>query len=84
VILCDVMMPGMSGVELYEALRATHASLVDCVVFMTGGAFTAEVRDFLAKLPNAYLEKPFDASELRERIREQLRAREERAPALLH
>jgi PAS domain S-box-containing protein len=36
-ILCDLMMPGMTGMELFEVLRREHPSLARRVVFMTGG-----------------------------------------------
>jgi CheY-like chemotaxis protein len=64
-ILCDLTMPGMSGMQLYEAIRVVSVELADRVVFMTGGAYTAESHQFLAKLPNSWIEKPFDLSQLR-------------------
>lgn len=68
-ILCDLTMPGMTGIEFYETVRAISADLAGRVVFMTGGAFTAESHEFLARLPNSWLEKPFDIGELRELVR---------------
>ena len=64
-VLCDVMMPELSGMGFYEALRARHPSTADRVVFITGGAFTPEASSFLASVPNARLDKPFGAAELR-------------------
>jgi hypothetical protein len=40
VIMCDLMMPGMSGMDLYEQIRRRHAGLEQRMVFMTGGAGT--------------------------------------------
>jgi len=68
-ILCDLTMPGMSGIEFYEEVRHISENLVGRVVFMTGGAFTAESHEFLAQFPNSWLEKPFDIRELRELVR---------------
>ncbi|GAC1352642.1 MAG: hypothetical protein NVSMB1_17570 [Polyangiales bacterium] len=65
VILCDLMMPEMTGVELYEHLEAAHPALVDRVVFITGGAFTPAANLFLDRVPNERLEKPFDMQNLR-------------------
>ncbi|HEX4341552.1 MAG TPA: ATP-binding protein [Polyangiaceae bacterium] len=65
VILCDVLMPVLTGVDFYEELaRVDHAQL-ERVVFLTDSAFKVPTRDFLASLPNAQLEKPFDARQLR-------------------
>jgi PAS domain S-box-containing protein len=59
-ILCDVMMPRMSGMEFYRALQEQFPALVRRVVFMTGGSFTDATRVFLAEVPNPTLDKPFD------------------------
>ena len=67
-ILCDLTMPGMSGMEFYEAVRSISANLAKRVVFMTGGAFTAESHEFLSQLPNSWLEKPFDLGMLRDLV----------------
>lgn len=64
-ILCDLTMPGMSGIDVYRAIRETSEELASRVVFMTGGAYTTEGHEFLARLPNSWLEKPFDLSALR-------------------
>lgn len=67
-ILCDLTMPGMSGMEFYQKVRSISEGLAERVVFMTGGAFTAESHEFLAQFPNSWLEKPFDIGELRELV----------------
>jgi PAS domain S-box-containing protein len=64
-ILCDLMMPGMTGMELFEVLRREHPELAERVVFMTGGVSMLRVSEFLASVPNAKFEKPFDIAELR-------------------
>lgn len=66
VILCDLMMPGMSGMDFYESLAAVAPEERARVVFLTGGAFTARARDFLSNVANNRLEKPFDVQELRD------------------
>lgn len=67
-ILCDLTMPGMSGMEFYELVRAISQDLAERIVFMTGGAFTAEGHEFLSQFPNSWLEKPFDIRELQELV----------------
>jgi PAS domain S-box-containing protein len=67
VIFCDLMMPGMSGIDLYEHLRQNRPALARRIVFMTGGAFTKRAAEFLAATENRRVEKPFSL-ELIERI----------------
>ncbi len=64
VILCDLMMPGLSGPKLYEEVRKVHARLATRMAFMTGGAFTEETQAFLARVPNPQLLKPFRKADL--------------------
>ncbi len=65
VVLCDLMMPESSGREVFERLRAEWPALASRVIFMTGGAFTPESREFLAQSPQPTLTKPFSLDELR-------------------
>ena len=58
-ILCDVMMPGMNGHELYRRIAADQPGLERRFVFMTG-ALTPTVAKALDRLPNPWLAKPFD------------------------
>jgi len=59
VVFCDLMMPGMSGIELYERVRTERPGVEERIVFMTGGAFTARAAEFLASVDNLRVEKPF-------------------------
>jgi PAS domain S-box-containing protein len=60
VVLCDLMMPDMTGMEFYELLTAEDPRLARAVVFLTGGAFTPRAQEFLARVENLRLDKPFD------------------------
>jgi two-component system, cell cycle sensor histidine kinase and response regulator CckA len=73
-VLCDLMMPDVSGAAVYEAVKLSHPELVPRFVFMTGGAFTERAREFLSQHPGVQLEKPFNISEI-EKILRQLTAR---------
>jgi PAS domain S-box-containing protein len=64
VILCDLMMAGMTGMQLHDELRGARPEMAARIVFMTGGAFTTEAREFLARVPNRCLEKPFTLAQL--------------------
>jgi DNA-binding NtrC family response regulator len=70
VVLCDVLMPGRSGVDLFGELSTRRPALAPRVVFMTGGAFTARAAEFLAGVSNPRLEKPFDLGQLRRLVRD--------------
>lgn len=63
-VLCDLMMPHMSGQELHAALSDTRPELVERIIFMTGGAFTEDARAFLEALDTPWLIKPFEDDEL--------------------
>jgi PAS domain S-box-containing protein len=65
VILCDVMMPEMSGMDLHQELTSQAPELAERFVFLTGGAFTSNARAFLGSVRNHRLEKPFSSQELR-------------------
>jgi CheY-like chemotaxis protein/anti-sigma regulatory factor (Ser/Thr protein kinase) len=67
-ILCDLMMPHSSGIQLYEQLATVRPEYLPRIVFMTGGAFTPQARAFLAKLGRPHLEKPFSEQDLRDAI----------------
>lgn len=64
VILSDLMMPFMNGMELYKAIVALAPEQASRMVFMTGGAFTPETRTFFDEVGCTTLEKPFDKAGL--------------------
>lgn len=72
VILCDLMMPGMTGMDVYEAVVAIDAEQARRMVFMTGGAFASRAVQFLERVENPRVEKPLDRAALRALIRGQL------------
>lgn len=61
-VVCDLMMPGTSGMDLYRALEEREQPLVTRLGFMTGGAYTAEARRFLAETGAPTLAKPFETA----------------------
>jgi PAS domain S-box-containing protein len=68
VVLCDVMMPGVSGFDIHRALCECMPEASERIVYMTGGAFTHDARTFLSQVPNRCLEKPFQPSDLQELV----------------
>lgn len=69
VVLCDLMMPEMTGMDLFDALLKAAPRVTERVVFITGGAFTPAARSFLDRVENPRVEKPFDPESLRKLIR---------------
>jgi CheY-like chemotaxis protein/signal transduction histidine kinase len=74
-IVCDLMMPDMTGVEFHQALSRDHADQASAIMFLTGGAFNRETAAFLESVPNKQLSKPFDAVKLRADVDAHLLAR---------
>ncbi len=64
VVLCDLQMPEMSGMELHAAVRATHPALAERFVFVTGGAFSSDARRFMEEAVSAVIQKPFRVEDL--------------------
>jgi signal transduction histidine kinase len=73
VILCDLMMPQMTGMELHAQLLRSVPEQATQMVFLTGGAFTSGARSFLDGVANQWIEKPFDTQQLRSIINEHLK-----------
>lgn len=65
VILCDLGMPGMSGVELAQQMEP---EMLQRTLFMSGGLYDDELRHFAAATRNRLLEKPVPTQVLREAV----------------
>jgi PAS domain S-box-containing protein len=69
VILCDLMMPGLSGMAVYaEALRCAPDA-ASRMLFTTAGAFTPRAREFVKGFADRCFDKPIRAEQLREIVR---------------
>jgi len=73
-VLCDLMMPDLSGMDVFDQVRRAQPGAEERIVFMTGGAFTEDARDFLARVSNECILKPCDLDELRQLVRRRLQA----------
>ena len=67
-IILDIKMPGMSGIELYQRLPNIARSLVRRVVFITGDVIGARTTAFLSKTKAPYIFKPFSTAELKKAV----------------
>lgn len=65
VIICDLTMPELSGIDIYEHCQKQKPELAQRFVFMTGGTFTPASREFLDSVTNIFIEKPFDLQTIR-------------------
>ena len=64
-ILCDLTMPDVTGMDVYTRSVEARAEIGRRFVFMTGGTFNPRARDFLDQIPNERLDKPFDLQTVR-------------------
>ncbi len=63
-VVCDLIMPGMSGNALADALAATDPALRRRMLFMTGGAVTPAAMAFLERDDVEWVQKPISGREL--------------------
>jgi PAS domain S-box-containing protein len=73
VIISDLKMPGLSGIELHDRLLAVRPDLLSRVIFSTGDTASHEAAAFLARTRCRVLQKPFELATLAE-LAENLRA----------
>jgi len=63
-VLCDLMMPDVSGSKVFEVVESAHPELVPRFAFMTGGAFTEKAQEFLERYRGRCIDKPFTISDV--------------------
>ncbi|MEO0812886.1 MAG: hypothetical protein AAFY60_08480, partial [Myxococcota bacterium] len=59
-VLCDVLMPGINGMQLFEWVRSRHPAIASRFVFLTAAAEFDVIRTFADSIPNPVLPKPMD------------------------
>ena len=74
-ILCDLTMPEVTGMDVYTLATQARADIGQRFVFMTGGTFSTRARDFLDHVPNERLDKPFDLQTVRNLARSRVQSR---------
>jgi PAS domain S-box-containing protein len=72
-ILCDLMMPNVSGIDIHAHLARALPDQVQRLVFLTGGAVSPATRAFLDQAANERIEKPFDVHNLRALVQRYVR-----------
>jgi two-component system, cell cycle sensor histidine kinase and response regulator CckA len=73
-IIVDVMMPGMTGVDFLDAFVRLHPGEAGRVLFISGGTSNVKLAELLASLPNQRIEKPFDLTVLHQVVDQLLRS----------
>ena len=68
-VFCDLLMPDLTGMDVFAHLHTHQPGKEARVVFMTGGAFTDRAKQFLATISNDVIEKPFSANDLERVVR---------------
>jgi two-component system NtrC family sensor kinase len=72
------MMPDMTGMDFYDALRERRPGDLDRVMFLTGGAVTDRARAFLDRMAGRAVDKPVDSLTLRNLVRRHVQAAAQR------
>jgi CheY-like chemotaxis protein len=73
VVLCDLTMPTMDGIDFYLRLADVLPDEAGRVVFVTGGTMTPRTESFFRQSSNLLLEKPIDIDGLRALIEGRIR-----------
>lgn len=68
-ILCDMMMPQMTGMEFYQRLEFISQAQARKLIFVSGGAFTVLELKFMESAGRTVIEKPFGRAELVTKVR---------------
>jgi signal transduction histidine kinase len=75
-VLCDVMMPELTGMELFERVQAIAPDQASGFVFLSGGAVTEREAAFLEEHAGQRFDKPFQLRDLEEMIAAKLAEQE--------
>ena len=71
-VLLDVMMPGKSGIEVCQAVRADETLAGTLILMLTAKGRDTDVAKGLGVGADGYITKPFSTRELAQRVREML------------
>ena len=66
VVLCDLSMPTLNGVDVYRTIENRRPGAGARFVFVSGGVTDPRVQEFLERVGKPCIDKPFDSDELRE------------------
>ena len=64
IIISDIKMPGMDGIEFYNEIKKRNPALLDRLIFITGDTVNEETQSFLGQAGVSSLRKPFTFNEI--------------------
>lgn len=67
-VICDIQMPGTSGLDFYRELEGSYPSLADRVIFISGDIVHFDIQHFLDRINAHVLRKPFDLAGLYQQV----------------
>ena len=68
-VICDLTMPVMDGIEFFQRLQRSGSELAERTVFATGGPYSGRAKDFVRANRALVLDKPFSRDQLRGLVR---------------
>jgi CheY-like chemotaxis protein len=74
VVISDVMMPQMTGIELFERAIEVRGELARRWIFVTGGTLTDDIDSALERIGAPIVTKPIARSDLLEAVASRVRA----------
>ncbi|MFQ5442245.1 MAG: ATP-binding protein [Thermodesulfobacteriota bacterium] len=74
IVITDIKMPGLNGIELYREIEKNYPGLKNRVIMLTGDVFSEEVKEFLSEKKCPFFLKPFETKELLEAVKKVLSA----------
>jgi CheY-like chemotaxis protein len=69
VILCDLFMPQLDGLQFYDKVLALDSAQAQRIVFVSGGIYNPDMQARVSGLKNPLLHKPFTLEKIREVVR---------------
>ena len=76
VIISDLRMPGLNGIELHDRLKENAPRVLRRLVFSTGDIVSQEAAEFVLSSSCVVLQKPFELAALRETVNNIVQAAE--------
>lgn len=67
-IVCDIYMPGISGMQFYEEVARLSQKVASRIIFVSGSPSAPEVEEFLRRTGNSCLPKPIEREALRRAV----------------
>jgi CheY-like chemotaxis protein len=80
VILSDVRMPGMDGIEFYQEVRRLHPTQANRIILVTAHVQMDQYKEFMQTVHAPILQKPFTLGEFHAALARMLGPRAPRQP----